>query len=79
MQQFNGHEILGRLSAILYLGDRFYDFLLPSCRQNLFQKGSTINEKNLLQRGANSFLFKVDPLLEGRQNNLDRFASPENE
>ena len=40
--------------------------------RGLFNKG-----KSLFPEGANSFLFRIDSILAGRQNHFDRFASPE--
>ena len=63
----------GQYNRVWRKGDNICDFLFAF----LDTKGSTLKGKNLLRLGANSFLFRVDPFSEGRQNNFDRVVSPE--
>ena len=55
----------------------FYDFLFAFVDTKTLEKGSTLKGKNLLPFGSKFFHFRVDPFLEGIQNNFDRVASPE--
>ena len=66
-----GRDTLGKFSAIFYKGDNFCYFLFVSCIPNPFCKRSTLKGKNLLQRGANSFLL-CRPLFRRKKNNYER-------
>ena len=46
------------------------------CIQTPSEKGSTLNGKNFLPKGANSFLLELTPFQKG-ENYFDRVASPE--
>ena len=56
---------LGRLAAILYKGDNFVFFVRVPVHQTASEKESTQKGKNLLPRGANSFLFEQTPFQKG--------------
>ena len=55
-----------------YRGDNICNCLCFTAQCIPSEEGSTLNGKNLLLVGVNSFFLKLDPFIEGRQNNADR-------
>ena len=51
-------DTLGRFSIIFNKGDNFFDFLIAFLHNKSLGKGSTLKGKNLLPKGANSFLLE---------------------
>ena len=57
-------------------GDNVCDFLIASCTSVPSEKGSTPKER-ICSHGEQILSFSSRPFSVGRQNNFDRFISPE--
>ena len=69
-------DIFGRFSVTFYKGDNFCDFLLIFLYTNpLLKKGSALKGKNLLPKGANSFLLEQTPFQKGGKRILTELPS----
>ena len=54
----------------------FYYFYLPSDTPGPFRIGVYSKSKEFAPLGSKFFLFRIDPFLEARQQQLDRITSP---
>ena len=73
-----GLNITVRSSAISDRGDNLCVFLFISCiSEPILKRSFALNGKNLLPKGANSYLLRVNPFSEGRPTFSYKVASPE--
>ena len=70
-------HIIGRISAFFVKGDNFCDLLFNFLDIKPILKGVYSKRKEFAPHGSKFFLFKVDPISEGRQNKFEKIGSLE--
>ena len=65
--------------GIFYKGHNFCNFMFAFLHTKSLLKEVYTKKKTFASKGNKFFHFKVDPFSEGRQNNLDRVITPEND